>query len=128
MEAETRQTIIDYNIQYFSHPLFHFLNPLSNTEGINVSRSIPVEKFLRKASRIIRGHYDRLMLEAVKVKMNNDEWYDVYIFNSFNNMIYMDSLDKDDLNKLVRALNILCTVEDQVNFPDGFMIKFKNCR
>jgi len=95
---------------------------------MNVSRSIPVEKFLRKASRRIRGHYDRLRLQAVKVRMDSDEWYDVFIFNNFNNMIYMDCLDKDELNKLVRALNILCTVEDQVNFLDGFMIKFKNCR
>ena len=86
-----------------------------------------LERFLRKASRILRNHYRKVTLQTVRVRINGDEFYDVFITNEYGSMIYMDCLDGEKLNLLVRALNILCDVQHRSDLLDGFYIVFNDC-
>ncbi len=84
------------------------------------------EYWLRKARRIIRGRYNEVRLNVVKVAMIYDEWYDVYM-TCCSNIIYMDCLDKYEVIELVKALKNLCNVKRKSQFLDGFTIYYTNC-
>ena len=84
-----------------------------------------VEYWMRKVKWILRDHFRKqLSLQAVEVKLPGFEpFYDVYIFH-WNDPIYSDCLDKDELNRLLRAINIICDIEGESIMLDGLVIRF----
>jgi len=93
--------------------------------------SLYLEWWLKKVLRITRERYDKLVLQATRVKIKDldEEFYDVYIFEPVTQeILYMDCLDKGDLDMLVHAARAICLSNEYVEFSDGFMFKLEGCR
>ena len=87
-----------------------------------------VEYWLRKVSRILRGYYDVVVMQATRVSLGGDAWYDVEVWSRFQQTIYMDCLNDEELNLLVRALYITCGEPVwHKEFEDGFVMRFEGC-
>ena len=87
----------------------------------------PLEWWLKKVKYILRNYYNEVKLQAWHVRLDVGDFYDVEMRNRFGTTIYMDSLDKEDVNKLVRALGIMCgkPIHEEHGTDGSFWMKFK---
>lgn len=87
----------------------------------------PLEWWLKKVKYILRNHYNYVRLVAWHVKLKDvGDFYDVDI-TSQSETLYRDSLDKEDVNKLIRALVIVCgePTHEEHGTDGSFWMKFK---
>ena len=89
-------------------------------------------RLVLKVKRWLRGIYDTLSVEAWHVRMPPDEWYDIYVKAGLHGAafaeMYADSLDREEVDEIVRALKEMCEVEDESHYSDGGLrVKFRNC-
>jgi len=93
-----------------------------------LSTSPPVEWWLRKVSYILRKHYRRVELQATWVSVAGYQFYDVVVREPLSKEdLYIDSLDKEDVNKLMRAFNTMCNPRREHRFRDGLLVEYE-CR